>query len=241
MPRSPRSGNSVISSKSLDPGGPPWCARRAVSLDKMRIVNLNDEPWHIARLSQWHHREWVHFYPDEQVADFARELDACRGEQLVPSTFIATDGRLLGSASLLAADLPTHPELSPWVASVYVRRAARGGGVGSALIRHIMDVATCGGLSSLYLFTPDRVELYQRLDWVEIGREVYQGIPVTLMQVDLGTPRQGRDALQPGTESCQPGTSTYARTLEHRANSMGIRALIKQAHSVRHLLEFQYR
>ncbi len=155
----------------------------------MRIVDLSDEPWHIARLSRWHHREWVHFYPDEQVEDFARDLNACRGEQLVPSTFIATDGRLLGSASLLAADMLTHPELSPWVASVYVRRAARGSGVGSALIRHIMNVAARGGLRYLYLFTPDRVEFYQRLGWVEIGRELYQGIPVTLMQVDLGMPR----------------------------------------------------
>lgn len=189
MPKSPRSDNSVISSKSLDPGGPPRCARYAVSFDRVRIVDLNDEPWHIARLSRWHHREWVHFYPDEQVEDFARDLNACRGEQLVPSTFIATDGRLLGSASLLAADMLTHPELSPWVASVYVRRAARGSGVGSALIRHLMEVATRGGLRSLYLFTPDRVEFYQRLDWVEIGRELYQGIAVTLMKVELGRPR----------------------------------------------------
>jgi len=189
MPKSPRSGNSVISGKSLDPDAPPWRNRYAVSVDRVHIVDLNNEPWHIARLSRWHHREWVQFYPDEQVEDFARDLNACLGGQLVPSTVIATDGRLLGSASLLASDMLTHPELSPWVASVYVRRAARGSGVGSALIRHLMDVAARGGLRSLYLFTPDRVEFYRRLDWVEIGRELYQGIPVTLMQVDLGTPR----------------------------------------------------
>ena len=155
----------------------------------MRIVDLDDEPWHIARLSRWHHREWEHLYPGEQVADFARDLNACRGKQLVPSTFIATAGTLLGSASLLAADMLTHPELSPWVASVYVRRAARGSGVGSSLVRHIMDVAARGGLRTLYLFTPDRVEFYRRLHWVERSRELYQGIPVTLMQVDLAAPR----------------------------------------------------
>jgi len=81
----------------------------------------------------------------------------------------------------------SHPELTPWVASVYVRRAARGSGVGSALIRHIMQRAARGGLGTLYLFTPDRVEFYRRLDWVELSRELYQGVPVTLMQVDLGT------------------------------------------------------
>ncbi|MBP6700668.1 MAG: GNAT family N-acetyltransferase [Halioglobus sp.] len=153
----------------------------------MRIVDLADQPWHIPRLSRWHHREWTHLYPHEEVADFARELDACLGDQLVPSTFIAIDGALLGSASLLAADMLTHPELTPWVASVYVRRAARASGVGSALIRHIMQLAARKGLGTLYLFTPDSVEFYRRLDWVVLSRELYQGVPVTLMQVDLGT------------------------------------------------------
>ena len=137
----------------------------------MRIVDLADQPWHIPRLSRWHHREWTHLYPHEEVADFARELDACLGDQLVPSTFIAIDGALLGSASLLAADMLTHPELTPWVASVYVRRAARASGV----------------VRTLYLFTPESVEFYRRLDWVVLSRELYQGVPVTLMQVDLGT------------------------------------------------------
>ncbi len=153
----------------------------------MRIVDLADQPWHIPRLSRWHHREWTHLYPQEDVADFARELGACLGDQLVPSTFIALDGALLGSASLLAADMLTHPELSPWVASVYVRRAARDSGVGSALIRHIMQLAARERLGTLYLFTPDRVEFYRRLDWVELSRESYQGVPVTLMQVGLAT------------------------------------------------------
>ena len=153
----------------------------------MRIVNLCNEPWHIPRLSRWHHREWAHLYPRESADDFARELGDCLGGQLVPSTFLAADGALLGSASLLARDMDTHPELTPWVASVYVRRACRGSGVGSALIRHIMQVAARRGLSALYLFTPDRVAFYERLGWTERSHELYQGVPVTLMQADLRT------------------------------------------------------
>ena len=70
----------------------------------MRITDLREEPWHIARLSAWHHRQWAHLYPLETREDFARDLQQCLGDEPVPSTYVALEGSLLGSASLLAHD-----------------------------------------------------------------------------------------------------------------------------------------
>lgn len=191
MPKSPRSGNSVISSKSLDPDAPPWRNRYAVSVDRMRIVDLNNEPWHIARLSRWHHREWVQFYPDEQVADFARDLNACLGEQLVPSTFIATDGRLLGSASLLASDMLTHPELSPWVASVYVRRARQWRSQCADPAPH-----GGGGTRRLALPLPVHARSCRVLSAPGLGGDWPRVVPRHSGDLDAGGP--GYAALEPG-------------------------------------------
>lgn len=153
----------------------------------MRIVDIAEAAEHIPLLAHWHHREWAHLYPRESEADFARDLAACIGPALVPSTFVAFDGEVLGSASLIAQDMDSHPELTPWVASVYTRPAARGQGVASALLRHIDAVAARAGLEAIHLFTPAHEDFYAGLGWQVLARERYQGESVTLMRRVPGT------------------------------------------------------
>src|SRR5690348_1296013 len=45
----------------------------------------------------------------------------------IPMALVAHDGRtFLGTASLIASDLDKRPELTPWVAAVWVEVSARG-------------------------------------------------------------------------------------------------------------------
>jgi len=152
----------------------------------MKIFNLKDRPHHLMTLATWHHAEWSYLNPErsfeERVEEMREELEG----KLIPATFVAEDeeGNLLGSASLLAQDMSSHPELTPWLASVYVNADHRGKGIGSTLVRQVMKHALDNGIHRLYLYTPDQEQLYARLGWQLLSREPYNGTPVTIMQLD---------------------------------------------------------
>jgi N-acetylglutamate synthase-like GNAT family acetyltransferase len=104
----------------------------------------------------------------------------------VPTTVIALSGsRLLGSASLIAHDMDTHPELSPWLASVYVAPEYRRRGIGSALVQRIVAEAASLELDRLYLFTPDKERFYARLGWTVLERTVYRGYAQVVMVLHI--------------------------------------------------------
>jgi len=56
----------------------------------------------------------------------------------IPFALVAHDGEMfLGTASVIASDLEERPQLTPWVAAVWVEPQARQHGVGGALVdRH---------------------------------------------------------------------------------------------------------
>jgi N-acetylglutamate synthase-like GNAT family acetyltransferase len=87
----------------------------------------------------------------------------------------------LGTASLVAHDLAERRDLSPWLAAVYVAPAARNRGVGSALVRAVMDETLVLSIEELYLFTPDKMTFYSRLGWQVLERRQHRGRDVTVM------------------------------------------------------------
>lgn len=106
-------------------------------------------------------------------------------DDLIPSTFIAKENNLMGSASIIEQDMDTRPELTPWLASVFVAPEYRNNGVGSSLVKHIMQTAKQAGIEKLYLFTPDRETFYEKLGWQVLSREIYRGHSVTVMYIKL--------------------------------------------------------
>lgn len=70
----------------------------------------------------------------------------------LPVTFVAhQDGRFLGTASLIAADLADRPDLTPWVAALWVEPAARGQGLGRALADRAAAEAFARGFPAVWL------------------------------------------------------------------------------------------
>ena len=153
----------------------------------MEIIDLKFDPQHIPVLAAWHQQEWSYFNPELTVAQRVEWMKSYLGTSLVPSTFIAKEDELLGSAAIIEHDLETRADLSPWLASVFVAPEYRGKGVGSKLVIHVMEKAKEAGIPLLYLFTPDKEHFYQRLSWQTISKEDYQGHLVTVMQVNLIT------------------------------------------------------
>ncbi|MDO8908263.1 MAG: GNAT family N-acetyltransferase [Pseudohongiella sp.] len=152
----------------------------------MQIFSLRDKPHHLLPLAGWHHAEWSYLNPKRSFDERVQEMQADLEGNVIPTTFVAEEnGELLGSACILADDMSTHRELTPWLASVYVNSVHRGKGIGSTLVKRVMQHAQDNGIKRLYLYTPDQEQLYARLGWQEHSREIYNGTPVTIMLIDF--------------------------------------------------------
>lgn len=158
------------------------------SAQAIKVVPLADRPDCIPALAQWLYEEFGYFHDHDSPARRTLELQGRLGRGVVPMTFVAVAGDApdappIGTASLTPDDLDTHPELTPWLASVLVHPQWRGRGVGEALVRAVMAEAAAQGHSPLYLFATDRASWYAKLGWQEVSREPYRDQQVTIMKV----------------------------------------------------------
>ena len=92
----------------------------------------------------------------------------------VPFVLVAHDGKsFLGTASVIASDLSERPQLTSWVAAVWVEAHARRRGVGGALVnRATRDCFALGGGRAYLCARPQRTAFYERLGSSSIERDV---------------------------------------------------------------------
>ena len=148
----------------------------------MKIIPLSNRPKVIPTLAQWFHGEWSSF-DGRSMEMVAQQLQANLNRETIPITFLAVAGtELMGTISIEVSDLPPRDDLSPWLASLYVAPAFRRAGVGSALVRHVLDFARTRDLPELYLWTPGSPEFYERRGWTVFDHMQYADQPITLMR-----------------------------------------------------------
>jgi GNAT superfamily N-acetyltransferase len=152
----------------------------------MQLGYLADHAEFIPTLSRWHHQEWAYLRPDESLESRTKRLQSSCGHSEIPTVIIAfADDVLLGSAILIAHDMDTRPNLSPWLAGVFVRPEHRRRGIGSALVQRAIGEATRLRVQRLYLYTPSAQSFYARRGWSLLERTKYLGADVTVMFLDL--------------------------------------------------------
>ena len=152
----------------------------------MPIQTLNDHPDAIPVLANWHHAQWSHLNPGMTLDDRISKMQAYLSDDFIPSTWVYLEnGEITGSAAIVANDLENHPELTPWLASVYVAPVYRRQGIGSRLVRHVMQQARQQGYTKLYLFTPDKESFYASHGWSRLATERYHGEAIVIMQAVL--------------------------------------------------------
>jgi GNAT superfamily N-acetyltransferase len=102
-------------------------------------------------------------------------------------TFVLFDGdEPLGTASLVTNDLPSRPDLTPWLASVLVRPQFRGRGYSAPRVKHV-EAAAAPLATLLWLYTWTAEPVYARLGWERVGleRDTDRDIEVVLMKRNL--------------------------------------------------------
>ncbi len=126
-----------------------------------------DHPEFLDEVAKWLHDEWAWQNPGENsVADRLQRMQAQMHKERIPMMFVAFAGdHPVGTAWIVEHDMDSRKDLSPWVATIFVRPEYRGKGIGSALVLRAMDKVRQLGYKQAYLITPDREGFYARLGW----------------------------------------------------------------------------
>mgnify|MGYP000981958784 CR=1 FL=1 len=152
----------------------------------MIIAYLADHPAHLPIAARWAQGKWGHLPPGRTVEQYEAAFRTRLNRDRVPLTLVALEGEQpLGMASIIVQDMSTRPELTPWLAGVFVAPDQRGKGIGSALVRAIEAKARELEIARLYLFTPDKEHFYARLGWSPVEWTEYRTKRVLIMQKDL--------------------------------------------------------
>jgi N-acetylglutamate synthase-like GNAT family acetyltransferase len=144
---------------------------------------MSHHPFTISDLRQWPKffdtvadRIWQAWwqpngYPLDYISTRLREnMEATP----IPFALVAHDGeRFLGTSSVIASDLEERPQLSPWIAAVWVEEDARRRGIGAALVNRAAQDCFALGVSRAYLCARPRMTgFYETLGWTVVERNV---------------------------------------------------------------------
>lgn len=152
----------------------------------MHIEYLSEHTSLVPQLARLHFEQWGYLRPAVTLEQRIARLQAGCGRGGVPTVLVALeDAKLCGSAMLLANDMETRPELTPWLAGVYVVAACRERGYGTALVGRAESEARALGVRRLYLYTPDAAAFYVRLGWIVTQACEYLGQAVVVMSKQL--------------------------------------------------------
>jgi GNAT superfamily N-acetyltransferase len=150
----------------------------------MRIELLEDVPDALPTVAAWIRIEFPHEFVDVPLADWTRDL--CDAQGLNITTFVALeDGQVVGTASLDASDLPVRPNLTPWLASVFVDPEYRSKGIASQLVTRVEQEASARGVTRLHLHTTDRESFYAQRGWMVLERLMAWNLETVVMVKNL--------------------------------------------------------
>jgi predicted N-acetyltransferase YhbS len=145
----------------------------SLTIVRPRIERLAERPDLLPTVAAWIYNEWWTAVDGANVGKLTDQLRAHLIQDQMPLTLVASLERCpVGTATLLAHDVGTEqwPELSPWLAAVYVVPECRHRGIGAALVNAIVAKAMALGMGALYLLTVGREGFYARLGWQVVHR-----------------------------------------------------------------------
>jgi len=142
---------------------------------KLVITNLQKKPEFLGTVAN---RIWEAWSKSEGLA---LEQVIERGEEIIRSstefTLVAhIDEAFVGTISLIKSDLDERPELTPWLAGLWVDTAYRKHRVGSRLLAAAEHQAFLANFDRLYLCCVRQLRaFYHSAGWLEVEENVGKG------------------------------------------------------------------
>jgi ribosomal-protein-alanine N-acetyltransferase len=151
----------------------------------LRIEPLSDHVDLIPQIARWHFEQWGELTGFASLALYENHLRASVQGDSLPLVLVAsTESGLAGSVSLVACDMQSRAELTPWLAQLFVKPGARSLGIGEALVRAAAAHCATMGFPMLYLYTSGTLPaFYSRLGWTVREVTDYLGKQRTVMEL----------------------------------------------------------
>lgn len=138
----------------------------------MQIISLSQVMEHLPTVANWIYDA---FWKDSgQPRTLIHDLleEHLHGKS-IPITFVAIDqDKPVGSVCLIENDLAERPNLTPWLAALYVLPVYRKHGIGSQLVNRLIEHTAEAGFDRVYLTADDHVDLYARLGFEVVETDV---------------------------------------------------------------------
>jgi N-acetylglutamate synthase-like GNAT family acetyltransferase len=152
----------------------------------MKICPLAERPDLVPTVAEWLYLQFGHLNPGASLERSITRVKERLQTEGCPLTFISLDdGIPTGTASLIVSDFDSCPEITPWLASVYVQPMLRRSGIGSQLSKTVAAHAKSCGYEKLFLFTPNMQSFFGTLGWRESNLHQYHGVDVSIMELAL--------------------------------------------------------
>ena len=130
------------------------------------VSDLREAPHFFDAVADRIWRAWwePHGFPLEHITGLLQESLAADTEQLCLVAHAGDD--FVGTASVIASDLEERPDLTPWVAAVWVDPPFRGAGVGGDIVLKAAQAALDTGAEAVHLCAlSGKRAFYERLGW----------------------------------------------------------------------------
>jgi GNAT superfamily N-acetyltransferase len=163
---------------------PSWQAGEGTFI---KIDYLKNHTEHIITCATWSYKEWGHHRPGETLETFIESRKQYLNDTTLPLTLIAFDNDTPVGMCSLAITRGLLPDLTPWLAALYVTRDHRNKKIGTLLEAEISKKALAMGFEKIYLFTSDLtiIPWYEKLGWSIKGAEWLRDHTVTVMEKEL--------------------------------------------------------
>lgn len=143
------------------------------------VYNLTEKPEYIEEFILLCHKEWGNPWNNDEYEEklqnkFKKTLNRL---DKYPTLILLEDNKLIGFISLLESDCNERKNLTPWYATLYIKKEYRGKGFSKKLNDAIISEAKKRGYNKLYLKT-NLINFYEKkgfiyLEKISNGESIY--------------------------------------------------------------------